>query len=938
MVDQLEIEKKWQAYWKEQKTFVAHPTEQPKFFGTVPYPYANSALHIGHGRMFTAADIMFRYQRLLGKNVLYPLGYHISGTPVLAVADGIANGDEKMINITREAISAYVADKKEVEEILASFTDVQVIADFFSSKIVDTFASIGLGMDFSKNFSTGDEAYQNFVQWQYRQLEEKGILTQGKYPILYSAEDENAVGEDDIKDGDTDKVSIQEMIYILFKEKDGDAYFCVATLRPDALFGTTNLWVDPSHDILKVQVGKQQWYVNKAILPKLTHQYDDVEVLAELKGQDLLDKQFITPLIDREVPVASAPFIDPRHGTGLVYSSPAGSPHDYMGLVEAREDGRLPKDIQVIATVQSKDKKGQVIEWDGECAADAMRKKYGVTTADDPKLEDAKQALYKIEHYSGSLTNLGAPWDGLPVKHAKDKVTEALLDADLGGILYETSRRATTRAGKEVIVANLDGQWFLDYTDKEVKAQAKKLLDSMSFYPENLRATQQGYLDWVEKRPCARKRGIGTPLPQDPEWVIEPLSDSTIYPFYYVISGMINSGKLKPEDITDALLEYFYHDGPAPIIEGVEQLKEEVAYWKNFDCRYTASAHMSNHLSFLIYHNALLFTPEYWPKNITIGGLLIKDGQKISKSKGNGLPLIQVRETYGADLYRLYVVVGTSYDSEFDFREEEIHQLEKKFGKWKELLFAARAAKELGYETFDATDKWLISRFYTRAQDYFVSMNEMKSREAYISILYEFMNEINYHTRRTSQGKTAQVLRFFFADYVKLMTPVVPHICEELLNGDASLAEFQTIAQNYIDAEAEAREGIVQELLVDIDRRLGVAQKKGDEVQTITLTVASEKRYELFDTLKELLVKDTDKKEIMSSMMKNYAESEGNFVKKFVPKTFGSGLQPYYPREEEIALAESLKPFLEKEYDLAVAIETEKEQVGKPGEFHVSIS
>lgn len=483
MIEQLEIEKKWQAYWQLEKTFEAKPTEQPKYFGTVPYPYANSALHIGHGRMFTAADIMFRYQRLLGKNVLYPLGYHISGTPVLAVADGIANGDEKMIAITRQAISAYVFDEEEVENILASFTDVQAIADFFSSKIVDTFASIGLGMDFSKNFSTGDASYQQFVQWQYRKLEQEGILTQGKYPILYSAKDESAVGEDDIKDGDLDKVTIQEMHYILFQEKDAHVYFCVATLRPDALFGATNLWVDPTHTIAKVQVGTQTWYVNAAIIDKLTHQFDDVRVLEEFSGEKLLGKTFITPLINREIPVASAPFIDPKHGTGLVYSSPAGSPHDYMGLLAAKADGRLDESVQVIQTVTAKDKKGNLISWDGECAADHMRKKYGITSADDPKLEDAKQELYKIEHYGGTLSGLGQPWDGLPIKHAKEKVAQALQEQELGGILYETSRRATTRAGNDVIVANLHGQWFLDYSKSETKEKAKTLLEAMRFYP-----------------------------------------------------------------------------------------------------------------------------------------------------------------------------------------------------------------------------------------------------------------------------------------------------------------------------------------------------------------------------------------------------------------------------------------------------------------------
>ncbi len=76
-----------------------------------------------------------------------------------------------------------------------------------------------MGIDWSRKFTTGEPIYNKFIEWQYAKLNELGILTQGKYPILYSPEYENAVGEDDIKDGDTEKVTIQEMTYILFESK-----------------------------------------------------------------------------------------------------------------------------------------------------------------------------------------------------------------------------------------------------------------------------------------------------------------------------------------------------------------------------------------------------------------------------------------------------------------------------------------------------------------------------------------------------------------------------------------------------------------------------------------------------------------------------------------------------------------------------------------------
>jgi leucyl-tRNA synthetase len=172
------------------------------------------------------------------------MGFHISGTPVLAVADALSRGDAKQAEITRAAIAEYVSDEAEQDQLLQDFCDPYKIASFFSERIEETFDTLGLSIDWSKKFSTGDAAYQRFVQWQFCSLERCGILEQGRYPILYSPEDKNAVGEDDIKDGDLDKVTILEMSFVLFEildlspaEGDLPTYFAVATLRPDALFG-----------------------------------------------------------------------------------------------------------------------------------------------------------------------------------------------------------------------------------------------------------------------------------------------------------------------------------------------------------------------------------------------------------------------------------------------------------------------------------------------------------------------------------------------------------------------------------------------------------------------------------------------------------------------------------------------------------------------------
>ncbi len=925
------IEDKWQKKWKDNDVFKPNiDSSKEKYVATVAYPYANSVLHIGHGRTFTMADIVARYHRVLGKNVLYPMGFHISGTPVLAVADNIARGDEKQIKQTREAIAEYVKDEKEQDELLERFKDPFEIAKFFSSKIEETFDSIGLSIDWSRQFSTGDEIYNKFIEWQYNKLYDIGILVQGKYPILYSVAEENAVGEDDIKDGDIDKVTIQEMTYILFKidfEGGEDKYIMIATLRPDALFGSTNLWVHPRFKLVEVKFEGKIVIVTKAAFNKLKYQFDDVELLREFEPEELLGKEAFVPLVNRKIPILDAEFLDENHGTGIAYSSPAGSPHDFIALKEANE--RLNLNIEVIPTVETRDKKGNIINYKGSCPAEDKIIKFGVKSSmDAEKLELAKQELYKEEHYGGVLNENAGEFKGQLIKNAKDLVKKKLVELGLGGDLLETSRRAVTRGGDQVIVAKLDGQWFLNYRDDEVKNKAYELLDNLEYKPEKLRATQKGYLKWVEMRPCARKRGLGTKLPYDRNWIIEPLSDSTIYQMLYFIHNIIVREGIKPEQLIPELFDYIYL-GIGDLnelskvsnigVEIIKEMKSQVEYWNNIDIRYTNMGHMSNHLSFLIYHYALIFPKKNWPKNITVGGYLIKDGAKISKSKGNGIPLMKMKQEYGVDLYRLYVGIAANYDIEMDFRDEDIKQLEKKFNKFKNYLYLASKRDVVNYNSFSNIDKWLISRFYSRAEEYFNFMDEFRIREAFVGILYEFLNDISYHQRRTNEGRTLDVLRFILEDYLVLMTPVIPHFTEEIYeiikkneNDFISLKGFnKENIEKYIDRELEEVEGIISNLINNISRQKEL--KNIHSIKKIEIIQASDLRFNLFKDLKDLLENGATPKDIMKELNSKYPQ-ENKFIKKFVPKTFGSGLDIFFEKKEERELFNSIIDFLKEEF------------------------
>ncbi len=362
--------------------------------------------------------------------------------------------------------------------------------------------------------------------------------------------------------------------------------------------------------------------------------------------------------------------------------------------------------------------------------------------------------------------------------------------------------------------------------------------------------------------------------------------------------------------------------------EIISEMRDEVEYWKSFDMRYTAAPHMSNHLTFLIYHYALIFGKDYWPKNITVGGLLIKDGEKISKSKGNGIPLFRIKDIYGADLYRLYIGLTSNFDLEMDFKENEVSILEKKFDKWKELLKSSSKYEKIEYEKFDNLDKWLISKFYTRAKKYFSFMdNNMRIREAYIQIFYEVLNDINYHIRRCNIEKTSKVIKFFARDYLILMSPIVPHICEELNNDEnefITLAKFETKPETFINQEIEQTEDII----IQLQKNIAFYVEKNPQIKKISIVQSKLEKFDLFDKLKILLENKTSPKDIFQKLNEKFS-SQQNFIKKFVPKCFKDGLSFYLSKTDEKKLLVTIINFLEKEFNCKIEI-VDNDNLEKP--------
>ncbi len=761
------VEAKWQKKWKEAKIF--EPDIDPskeKFFITVPWPYTNSSLHVGHGRTYTTADIIARYKRLAGFNVLFPMAFHQSGTPILAFSERIRRNDEHTIKLYRDSLSEYESPD-DIPARIEEFKEPQNIATYFSERIVKDFTSLGYSIDWRRRFTSGDKFYQNFVEWQFKKLKDLGLIKNGEYPIVYSINDNNAVGEDDIADGDIDKVTIEEFTAVVFHGKDYS--LIAASLRPETIYGITNLWISPAAQYVQFLMDGAKYAVSEEAFEKLSLQRSGLEILKKVDSSEILSKKFRTPLDDKEISVYSSDFVDPDNGTGIVYSVPGHAVWDYVALKSAGIDFTPVKVLELTGSDKS--------------TVESLIKELGISSlSDSSKIKEATQKLYKIEFYDGRLLANNGPFSGMKTEGARDAIKNELFERHKGFIFYETSRKAQTRGGSKVIAAVMSNQWFIDYSVDWWKKKSHDIVNSMLYYPEFYRNAMNDAVDWLRERPCARRRGIGTKLPFDPEWIIESLSDSTLYPAVY--TNMQEFSRIYDQlgNIPPELVEYIYADGSEGALskydENVRNLakdaRKEKDYWYGVDIRLTAPPHISNHLAFYIMNHAALMPERDAPKGIIISGLLLSNGAKISKSKGNAISLLKISTKYTADLYRLFVAVSADISSVLDWNETEIAAVRRKYEAFVEALDNTGSSKPSNRQV----EQWFNSKFNQHLKDYFQKMDLFDIRGAYIAVFYETLNDLKYVESRG--GNVSLCVSGIKDQWLKVMSPVIPHTCEEI--------------------------------------------------------------------------------------------------------------------------------------------------------------
>lgn len=675
-------------------------------------------------------------------------------------------------------------------------------------------------------------------------------MTRGSHPVGWCPRDGNPVGQHDTV-GDVEP-EIGEFTLIKFRQDNH--VFPAATLRPETVFGVTNIWLNPETKYVRAVVDGEQWVISQESVEKLVHQNRKVKVLQTFEGKECIGKCVKNPVTGGMIPVLPADFVDPKNATGVVMSVPGHAPYDYVALENIKKAPQRLKDYGVKPESIESVKPVSLIEVPeySEIPAGDVVRKMNIQSELDPKLEDATKEVYRHEFHNGKMKHNTGKYFGLSVAEAKDRVRQDLIAEDKATTMYELlNRPVKCRCKTECIVKIVSDQWFIDYGKPEWKALAHKNLDRMGILPAEVRPEFNNVIDWLHEKACARKSGMGTRLPWDKDWIIESLSDSTIYMAYYTIVQHIKQNKIQPAQLTDEAFDYiFLGIGKAAEIskktglhaELLQQMHDEFTYFYPLDSRHSAHELIPNHLTFMIFNHTAIFPENLWPRQIVANGVVLMEGAKMSKSFGNIIPLREALAKFGADPVRLAVLSTAELLQDADFSPTIAKSMRDRLERL--YRFACKLAstppKEVPRDMLGAIDRWMLSRLQDHIKKTTEALDKLAARKAIHSVLYELDQDFQWYKRRTTdkKGNRGTAITYVSGEVldaqIRLLAPVAPHMCEELWKmvggkGFVSIASWPEYDAAKTDVKAEENETLIISVLEDtlnITKATGVSPKR----------------------------------------------------------------------------------------------------------------
>jgi leucyl-tRNA synthetase len=834
----------WQAAWRGRELATARRLPgREKFYALVAYPGSSGFLHVGHLRGLVYADALHRFHRMRGHQVFFPTGTHASGLPAVTFAQRVRDRDPVIVQQLEE--NGIPSDRwAQLEEPVAA-------ARALGENYLAIFRRLGLLVDETAYVTTVDDDYQAFIRWQFRQLDARGMLVQAPHyasvcPVCGPVSVDPS--ETDLSaGGDAEWVTYETVPFTL----DDGRILLAATLRPETVYGATNVWVHPDTPLVVWHQGGHQFLVAEKGAQRLVEQHGG-HVGHPVPVEELAGRTARAALTGTVVPILRSGLVDPTIGTGVVMSVPAHAPADWIAVQELpeAERRRLPPAAEVVDLPPPSEltrSEAELLAGAGPPAERAVRATGARRLTDDAALEAATDRLYRLEFLRGRMRS--DLLEGRPVPEARQHVAESLRRAPGGFALQEFSKEVRCRNGHEVVIRKVPDQWFIHYGDAGWKASTRALVDRMRFAPADYGSELPGILDWFQDRACTRRgRWLGTPFPRDPSWVIEPIADSTFYPAYFIVRRFVASGRLRLDQLTDALFDrVFLGSGPGdPRVDRAlqDELRAEFEYWYPLDVNIGGKEHKRVHFPVFLYTHALLLPPAAQPRALFVHWWLTdRGGGKVSKkkvlSKGGAIPPIRdAFDRWGADALRLFNTQTASphQDVEWDASvvdacASRLHDVERLF----------RELGGPGGPVAPELERWLESELHHLAAEALAAYESFALRTAGELAVARVPALLKRYVQRG--GGPGPMMDRALEFWVRLLHPVAPHLSEELgaSGGGLLVAERPWPSPEEFDDHPASRiaERYLETVEDDLRSVLKLSEARGERPSAVEFYVAA---------------------------------------------------------------------------------------------------
>jgi len=821
---------RWQEAWRAAGlASAARIPGRRKFYALNAYPGPSGFLHAGHLRGYTYLDVLGRYHRMRGEQVFLPFGIHASGIPAVAWAQKVRDGDPVVL--------AQLDDAAVTGEARRRLEEPEEVARFFARNYYDVLVRFGVLVDPTSVLTTIDDDYRAFIRWQLRQLVSLGVVGQGTHyasvcPVCGPVAVDLA--ETDLSSGGDAEVTT--FTTVPFRLDDG-RILLTATLRPETVYGVTNLWVAPGEELADWHHQDGTYLVSSAVAERLVEQHGG-HVGHHLPASEIVGREVAVPLGGHRVPILESAVVDPSVGTGVVMSVPAHAPADVAAVRDAPESVRSrlrPPPVLLEIGGELTSSEAELLRGHGTPAEKALAAVGARGLRDRERLDEATERLYRLEFVRGRMTV--PELAGVSVRQARERVAAQLRATGTSFDLREFSKPVICRNGHAVVIRRVADQWFLRYSDPAWKAETVASLEVLTTQPEEYGRELPGIVDWFEDRPCTRKgRWLGTPFPPDPEWTVEPIADSTFYMAYFVVRRYVASGRLSLSQLTDAFFDYvFLGKGPGePTVDRalLEEVRAEFLYWYPLDLNIGGKEHRRVHFPVFLFTHARLLPLELRPKGILVHGWITgPGGSKVSKkevgTKAGRIPAIDAAfARWGADALRLFYLLASSPSQDLEFDGSLVDDAAARLEEVERLVREAQG-DGAGPPELDA---WLASRLHDLLRRVGHAFGAGDLRGVAEAVYVELPAILRrYYARGGVAGKATDDLA---RTWVRLLSPVTPHLAERLGRGRfpglVALERFPSPEEFSRSEDAERREAFLERVEDDVRAVLRPRGERGE--------------------------------------------------------------------------------------------------------------